>query len=56
MTDYLTLNIAPEVVFGKNFARIENKEHNFVYEINPIDSLRYCNFKVRESRVIQSAE
>lgn len=53
MTDYLTMNIAPDVVFGKNLARIENKEHNFVLEFNPRDSLRFSNFKARENRLIK---
>lgn len=52
ISDYLILNISPDVVFGSNIARIENKALNFVYEVNPVDSLRFCNFKARENRLI----
>lgn len=52
LSEYLTLNVCPEVVFGKNIARIENKSLNFVIEINPRDSLRFCNFKARDNRLI----
>jgi hypothetical protein len=38
------------VVFGNN--RVKLEKGNFILEINARDSLRFCNFDVRQNRLV----
>ena len=45
----LNLKFIPAVIFDKTYATLTNKKYGFVLYINPIDQLRYINYKYRES-------
>lgn len=53
LSEYLHLNVCPDVVFGQNKAILENKSLNFAIEISPRESLRFSNFKIRENRLVK---
>jgi hypothetical protein len=52
LIDGLTLNNIPDVVFGYSSAQLINEKLDFVYEVTPSESLRVCNFKVRDNRLL----
>jgi type 2A phosphatase activator TIP41 len=44
----LDLNSTPDVVFGKNFAKLSHKNKPFFFCVDPRDCLFFCNFEARQ--------
>mgnify|MGYP002620088443 CR=1 FL=1 len=53
LVDKLKLQGIPDIVYGKNFARLINNKKNFVYEVTPQDSLSFVNFEKRNQKYKQ---
>lgn len=50
------LQAIPEIVFGENCCQIINEKKNFVFEVNPIDCLKFCNFKFAKESLLENFE
>lgn len=45
----LELQFIPEVIYNDTYAKLSCPGKDFCYYINPVDDLRFCHYKKRES-------